>query len=798
MRGKLLILLSMLCLAANGQSLVKKFTWKSNTISGAKVEWADINNDSLLDVMVLAKGANQKLQVTSYQNSLTAFALANNQELNLAINSYSFADVNSDNKLDVVINGFLGTQQSKLLINESNFQFAESSLSVSPLMITCQTWADLNQDGKLDWVVGGNDFLKIFQATPTGYLLKLDSTGLKVTSLATSDFDKDGKVDLIVSGSKSNKPFLSFLKWKNGFTSKVIGIKRPLSGTMAIGDFNHDGNFDVVVNGMNASSRNLINYYTFKSGNFTVIDSLVDYQSGQLLLADVNSDGFSELSYLGRKADGKKANILIDTLKSITQLDTTQVTTQRWGDYDRDGDLDLLQARDSAGYQVFQIFEIQTLSSNKSPQRNGITFSATAFNKSIIYWDPAKDDHTPAKTLSYDLLLTKSDDQSIRVSSLFDIVSTKRITPSNGNQSINNFAIIPNLNELFKYLVQPIDNAFNGAYKTKCYGGVCGKGGSCPSADVNYTQACKGTNTALTSAEPAYWFSFAKGYQGLSSSLEFIASEPDTVISVIYKGADCPLVKAHVIQINAQLVSETQTKYTCADESLKVGIKPGWQTVLWTYESNTSTADSITLIVKKPMLVNVVASTGTCTYKKEFNIKLSIVELKLENDHYVIGQGESVQLAASGAKRYLWLPPSGLSNNQSASPVASPIRSTVYELTAYDSIGCFKKGTVKIDVVATAFIPNLFTPNGDGKNDELKILGINGATDFDFSIYNRDGNMVYETTNWQTAASVGWDGQKSGTKQPSGLYYWKIVGQEPNGQQLLLNGKSTGSVLLVR
>ena len=92
----------------------------------------------------------------------------------------------------------------------------------------------------------------------------------------------------------------------------------------------------------------------------------------------------------------------------------------------------------------------------------------------------------------------------------------------------------------------------------------------------------------------------------------------------------------------------------------------------------------------------------------------------------------------------------------------------------------------------------MFTPNGDGKNDDYKILGLNGASEFEFIIYNREGNIVYETTNWQTASSVGWNGQKAGVNQPSGLYYWKINGKQPNGQSLLLNGKNSGSVLLIR
>jgi gliding motility-associated-like protein len=200
----------------------------------------------------------------------------------------------------------------------------------------------------------------------------------------------------------------------------------------------------------------------------------------------------------------------------------------------------------------------------------------------------------------------------------------------------------------------------------------------------------------------------------------------------------------------------------------------------------------------KPLVVSVAATSGNCQYKKQFNLNISDFDLKLDSDSYIINQGESAQLGASGGSKYEWLPNVALSNNKVANPVASPIQTIQYEVTALDSINCSKKASVKVEVINTGFLPNLFTPNGDGKNDDYKILGLYGATDFEFVIYNREGTIVYETTSWQTATSLGWNGQKGGVNQPSGLYYWKVQGKQPNGQTLLLNGKSTGSVLLIR
>ncbi|MCA4894853.1 MAG: VCBS repeat-containing protein [Cytophagales bacterium] len=783
-----------------GQTFQKMFTWKDNSLSLAKAEWVDIDNDSLLDVQILAQGANQKLQLKSFKNqNLAKFTLSSTQELDLTMNSFSLADLNLDNRMDLVINGTKeGSSNTTQILNNGNFQFSNSIIGSLNFPISNQLFLDLDKDGKLDLVVGGETSLKIFRYTDSGYLIKLDSSDIKINSIAACDVNKDGKTDLIVSGNKNNQPFITLIKNKGSFQFQKLNLEKPVAGNLETGDFNHDGYIDVIVSGTNGLLNNQIKYYTNNAGKLKATDSLQGFQNSEMLLADVDSDGFAELSYFGKRTNGKKSNFIKTSTGSITELDTTQITSQRWGDYDRDGDLDLLQVRDSAGYQVFQVLENKIVAINKAPKKNGLTFSVTAFNKTIIYWDTAKDDRTPAKALSYDLLIKNKGDSKTKISPQFDITSTKRLIPSNGNQDSNNFAFIPNLNEFYNYFVQPVDNAFNGGYKINCYGGSCGKGGSCPDGQVDYVQACKGTNTTISSPEPAYWFSFKDGFKGLSSDLTFQANEPDTVVSVIYNGTGCPKAITHVVSANKQLTMEKQTKYFCIDQPTKLSIKPGWETVLWNFSSETSTKDSITLKITNPMTVNVTASTGTCVYKKEFDLRPSIVDLKIENEKYTISQGESIQLKASGGENYEWLPPTGLNNNRIANPLASPTKSTTYKVTATDSIECKAESAVSVNVQETAFAPTLFTPNGDGKNDEFKLYGLTNGRDFEFVIYNREGNTVYETTSISQVTSVGWNGTAHGTAQPAGVYYWKIVGTQDNDQPLRLNGKSKGSVLLVR
>jgi gliding motility-associated-like protein len=101
-------------------------------------------------------------------------------------------------------------------------------------------------------------------------------------------------------------------------------------------------------------------------------------------------------------------------------------------------------------------------------------------------------------------------------------------------------------------------------------------------------------------------------------------------------------------------------------------------------------------------------------------------------------------------------------------------------------------------VEETAFIPNLFTPNEDGKNDALKIYGLGPVSNFSFAIYNREGTLVYDTRNISEITTQGWNGTTRGMNLPAGVYHWKVAGEINGGKRLQLNGKNSGSVVLLR
>lgn len=114
------------------------------------------------------------------------------------------------------------------------------------------------------------------------------------------------------------------------------------------------------------------------------------------------------------------------------------------------------------------------------------------------------------------------------------------------------------------------------------------------------------------------------------------------------------------------------------------------------------------------------------------------------------------------------------SNLQSPPPqsylVSTVTRNVFPRLIVQNNYGCFDTAIQKIIVPNNCYIavPNAFTPNGDGLNDYLYPLNAYKATDLRFRVYNRVGQLVFETRDWTRK----WDGTFKGQGADLGTYVW--------------------------
>ncbi len=113
---------------------------------------------------------------------------------------------------------------------------------------------------------------------------------------------------------------------------------------------------------------------------------------------------------------------------------------------------------------------------------------------------------------------------------------------------------------------------------------------------------------------------------------------------------------------------------------------------------------------------------------------------------------------------------------------------TNYEvrLIVTDSSGCSDSSYKIISSVPNCFIavPSAFTPNGDGKNDYLHPLNLYKATNIKFRVFNRYGQLVFESHDINSK----WDGTVGGLNQPAGTYVWMLEYNDEKNEKISLKG----------
>lgn len=161
-------------------------------------------------------------------------------------------------------------------------------------------------------------------------------------------------------------------------------------------------------------------------------------------------------------------------------------------------------------------------------------------------------------------------------------------------------------------------------------------------------------------------------------------------------------------------------------------------------------------------------------------------------DPTVVLPGETSLLVASPSSfTYSWTPTQGLTSPTSQQTLATVSETTNYTVTVTDGI-CTESATVQVKVMAVVcdrtfvYVPNAFSPNGDGKNDLLKVRSAI-ATEIEFKVFDRWGELVFETTDINT----GWDGTFRGRKLDPDVYDYYLRAVCVGGTEEIIKGNIT-------
>jgi gliding motility-associated-like protein len=145
-----------------------------------------------------------------------------------------------------------------------------------------------------------------------------------------------------------------------------------------------------------------------------------------------------------------------------------------------------------------------------------------------------------------------------------------------------------------------------------------------------------------------------------------------------------------------------------------------------------------------------------------------------------------------------WSPPDGLDCTDCPNPIAQPVETTTYQLLISTLEGCTTAESITIIVERPRklYIPNVFSPNGDGRNDVFRVFPGPGVQQIvQAQIFDRWGGLVFEAGNYTPdATQPTWDGTVGGNLMSSGVFTYTI-------KVLFIDGqveRFSGSVLLLR
>jgi gliding motility-associated-like protein len=806
MRSLFIIMLIALCFEASAQKFVTKFNMAlPDSLNHDLVRWVDFDNDTLPDILTSGTNGKGETFFSIYKHDTIAGPVHQVLLRTTFKNSaYSIIDFDGDNRMDIVLTGEEDTTKTIVFYNRGNFVFQRDRV-VDDVAGSVVDMADMDGDGIRELIISGKNtygpFFSIYTGALSNWSLLSDTIKIHAVSVELFDFNGDGFNDVFVSGTNKDDKPVTVMNYNinNGLEFQGITVAK-IAGTTSVSDLNSDGKFDVLVSGADSLGNSRSMLVMQKCNEVcTLKDSTITLRVGKIFTGDLNSDGKCEISLLTNDTDS--VNVIFHPDHSYDTLDHTDLHDQAFGDYDHDGDLDLAQIKINNGVASLVVTNNKTQEINAPPTRPANALAMKIFDRLFLTWDKAGDDHTSSASLTYDVNI-ESPDKKYLVGS-YDKQKGKRLLVHHGNVGPANYMCFKtDIGDNFTFSIQTVDNAYHSGGKDGLCSGT-GGGTFCLEITEKSIEKCPGDNISLTSPGLSYWYSFNEGMKGMATSIDLIVTQPDTVFAFLPAGTT-PCYHLYVFIVTPNLkptISVAPAQYVCAGSPVSLSISGTWAFYSWSSTKKGFISDdpSIEFSTMVDDTVKVLLSNKTgCGRKRIFPINISKPILTLENDAYQILQGGSVQLSASGGETYIWSPAAGLDNPNISNPLASPPKTTEYTIAMTDSIGCNAEGKVLMIVEETAFIPTLFTPNEDGKNDELKGYGLGTITEFSFAIYNREGSVVYSTSSVSELAHIGWDGTSNGMKQPAGIYYWKVNGKNNIGRTLLLNGKGMGSIMLIR
>jgi len=186
-----------------------------------------------------------------------------------------------------------------------------------------------------------------------------------------------------------------------------------------------------------------------------------------------------------------------------------------------------------------------------------------------------------------------------------------------------------------------------------------------------------------------------------------------------------------------------------------------------------------------------ISNNGCADSTKSVTVTVNQNPVAKAGGNKIIFEGQSVKLDGSisgdNITDHYWTPATFLDDPKSLTPIATPTDNITYTLNLISQTCGSSTSSVFVRVYKKITIPNTFSPNNDGINDNWNIKELFTYPECVLFVYNRYGKQVYQSTGY----AKPWDGTYAGSPLPAGTYYYVLD---------LKNGtpKISGWVLIIR
>ncbi|ETR65699.1 MAG: hypothetical protein OMM_13851, partial [Candidatus Magnetoglobus multicellularis str. Araruama] len=340
-------------------------------------------------------------------------------------------------------------------------------------------FADYDNDGDLDILITGDSdngkIAKMFRNTGNAFTedTGINLTGVSHSSTAFGDYDNDGDLDLLITGRSDSLIIAKMYQNTGGNFSEdtTINLMGVEYGSTSFGDYDNDGDLDILISGDTGSNK-ITKVYRNTGGSFSEDTGihLIGVFDGASAFGDYDNDGDLDILITGDTGNSKNTTVYQNTdghFSEASDINLTDVThsTTVFGDYDNDGDLDILMSGQAASGRMAKIYQNNTLISNTPANAPSSLTSVVSEQIVLLSWSAASDSETlSAAGLSYNLRIGSSPGAC-------DILSPMALPLSNGYRQIPARGAIQTLTATINPLnggtyywsVQSIDTAFAGS-----------------------------------------------------------------------------------------------------------------------------------------------------------------------------------------------------------------------------------------------------------------------------------------------------------------------------------------------